>query len=91
MKNFTKQSVTTIIIVAVVCLVAGYYIGKSQSPAPTTRGNFTGQNGANRTGGMMRTLGGNNVPVSGDIISKDATTITLKLKDGGSKLSLIHI
>jgi len=88
MKNFTKQSITTIIIVAVVCLGAGYYIGKSQSPAPGARGNFPGINGANRTG-AMRTLGGNGAPISGDIISKDATSITLKLKDGGSKIIFV--
>lgn len=81
-----KKRIITIIIIAVVCLAAGYYIGKSQSPAPTTRGNFTGVNGANRTGGM-KTLGGNSAPVSGDIISKDDKSITIKLRDGGSKIA----
>jgi len=85
MKNHTKKSIGIIVISALVILGIGYYIGKSQSPTPATRGNFTGVNGGNRPGGM-RTLGGNNVPVSGDIISKDDNSITLKLRDGGSKI-----
>ncbi len=85
MKNHTNKSIAIMIISAIVLLGAGYYIGKSQSPSPSARNNFTGANGANRAGNM-RTLGSNSAPVSGDIISKDDKSITIKLRDGGSKI-----
>lgn len=74
----------------IIILVIGFYGGtlysKNNTPTPT-RGQF-GQNGnlgrGVNGGGTMRLMGSGNV--SGEIISKDLTTITLKLRDGGSKI-----
>ena len=82
-----KKNVITIIIVAIVCLGLGFYSGSSYTKSQTPqRGQFgQSQNNGGRTGGM-RTLGGNGAPVSGEIISKDDKSLTIKLRDGGSKI-----
>lgn len=85
------NKITQIIIVAVVVGVVGFYggmqYGKSSAASATPgsgRGNFQGFGG--QGGGMMRTRGMNGGFTGGSILSKDDKSITLKLRDGGSKI-----
>lgn len=90
-----KKNVTNVGILVVAVLVS-FYVGtlysKSQTPA---RGPFSGQLGmmGDRTqfgapSGSMRGTRGAGV-VAGEIISKDATSITVKTPDGSSKIVLV--
>jgi hypothetical protein len=86
------------IIAGVVALIiagglfyGGVKYGQAQTSGGMTRGQlmmgqgaaagFNRMGGMNRQGGMMRMNF-----VAGEIISKDATSITIKLPDGGSKI-----
>lgn len=52
-------------------------------------GQFRGGNGANRTGGPGEAGGRNGAGfVNGEIIAADARSITVKMRDGGSKIIL---
>jgi len=85
-----NQCIIAVIITAVLFGGAGYVLGKRgatpQNPQEFARGMQAGfgQNGSGRmirpggiTGGGM---------LSGEILSKDATSFTLKLRDGGSRI-----
>jgi hypothetical protein len=92
----TNTLVLTCLAVAVLFGGGGFYGGmqyaKSQTPAGMP-GQFTaGQNGGNlrfdrngpqNAGSQVRITGGGNI---GEVISKDETSFTLKLLDGGSKI-----
>ena len=69
---------------AIVALAIGFFGGKSMTPQQPVNnfggGNF-GQGGGNRAGNRMSGGG-----ASGEIIAKDAQSITIKLRDGGSKI-----
>lgn len=66
---------------------AGMVYGKSGMPARSQFGNgqFTGN--LNGMGGMRSGMGGGFT--AGEIISKDATSITIKMQDGSTKIVLI--
>jgi hypothetical protein len=78
-------------VVLVLVVASGSFYGGmayAKSKQPVRNGNFTGQfgagvAGANRTG--MRTGGF----TAGQILSKDATGITIKMQDGSTKIILI--
>ena len=78
-------------IVLVVVIGAGAFFGgmKYQQSKRVTRGNFAvgqfgpGGQGTNRQGGQN---GQNFRPVSGDVISKDDKSITVKQADGSSRI-----
>ena len=80
----------TTIIVAVVLIGISFYGGikydQSKTPA---RGNFL----AFANGGQRGTRGGGGANgggfVNGDIIAKDATSVTVKMRDGGSKIIFV--
>lgn len=56
---------------------------------PTGR-NFMGQQGVGRTGMMSSRRMGNGQPVSGEIISIDADSLTVKMIDGSSRIVLLN-
>lgn len=84
------QKYAPVIIVAIVVGVAGFFGGmqysKSKTPSiPNMRGNFGGAPGQGSTARFAGPRGGAGV-VMGEVLSKDATSITVKIPDGGSKI-----
>jgi hypothetical protein len=81
------KPVVVLVIALVVGIAAGYggyYYRGTQIP---TRGNFAGRgNAAQLAGGRGMMNGGR---VSGQILSADSTSITVKLADGSSKIVLL--
>ena len=69
-----------IVLVGVIAFYGGMSYGKGGAPATTQNSGF---NQAGGSGGKFR---GGNGGVGGDILSKDDTSITLKLPDGGSRI-----
>jgi hypothetical protein len=90
-------AIIVLVIVAGISFYSGYKVGQNSTSARGTRsGQALGPNGA---GGMMGGANGirNGRPgqggamtlVSGEVLSKDATSVTLKLRDGGSKIIFV--
>ena len=86
-----KKNIITIILVSLLIGAASFYGGIKYSSAKNQQRNFSKdgagfQRGANGQG--MRQGGGKMGGgfVSGEIIKKDDTSITVKLPDGGSKI-----
>lgn len=79
---------STTIIVVLVLIAVSFYGGTKYNQSKTpARGNFgTFTNGGQRGG---RGAGAGGGFVSGDIISKDETSVTVKMRDGGSKIIFI--
>lgn len=79
------------IVLALIIVGAGSFYGgmKYAASKMPVRGNFAGgqfpRTGADARGGFMANGGF----VAGEILSKDANGITLKLRDGGSKIVLM--
>lgn len=72
--------------------VASFFGGikyqQAKTPAQGARGQFA--NGQNRTGGLNgQVRQGMGRPIVGDIVSADASSITVKLTDGSSKIVLL--
>lgn len=85
-----KKQITYIVVIALIVAGLSFYGGLTygKSSVPTRgAGQLAGQFGANggqRTGGAGRSAG--NGFIAGDILAKDATSITVKLRDGSSKI-----
>jgi hypothetical protein len=78
--------IVTALVIAGGSFYGGMAYAKSTTPSRgqfTANGQFAGATGANRTG--MRTGGF----TAGQILSKDATSITIKMQDGSTKIILI--
>ncbi len=94
MKQITPAVIGVIIAVGILAFFGGMKYQGSRQPA-FNRQAFGGPQGAagmrNSAGGagMMGGRAGANRPVSGDVISTDDTSITVKLPDGSSKIVLV--
>jgi hypothetical protein len=97
MKKYLPVAIIVIVVVAGGSFFGGMKYGESKTPSFGNFGNLTaaqrqqfagdggqGRMAGNRAGGMEAGGGITN----GEIASKDATSITLKLRDGGSKIVL---
>ncbi|MCX6739243.1 MAG: hypothetical protein NT098_04320 [Candidatus Parcubacteria bacterium] len=90
MKVRTKKQIGIMVAITIVLCGLSFYGGMkySGSQSLNKRAEFAGQfggvqNGAKRTGMMRGGVGG---MVSGEILSKDAKSITVKDRTGGSKM-----
>ena len=93
MKQITPAVIGVIIAVGILAFFGGMKYQGSRQPA-FNRQAFGGPQGAagmrnNAGGGGMGGRAGANRPVSGDVISTDDTSITVKLPDGSSKIVLV--
>jgi len=78
------KTIYIITVVIIIILIGGAFYGGMLYGKTQARPGFTGANGSFQTR-INRGNGGNFI--SGDIISKDATSITLKMpNNGGSKI-----
>jgi hypothetical protein len=85
-----KKNVTNVTILIVAVLIS-FYVGTlySKSKTPTRGQGMMGANGqfAGQNGGARGTRGGGFT--SGEIVAKDATSITVKSQDGSTKIVLV--
>jgi hypothetical protein len=86
---------STIVVVALLALGVGFLGGmqyqKTQAGRPI-QGQFRGPNGQQVPGGFQGRggVGGQGmIPVSGEIINQDDTSITIKMEDGSSKIVVL--
>jgi hypothetical protein len=96
-----KQIIIAIIVLVLVegiSFYSGYKTGQSSRIVKGANGQMFGQNGVGGIMGQNGNIrsgrpgqgGGNSMTlVSGEVLSKDATSITLKLRDGGSKIIFV--
>lgn len=88
-KTFT---ITTLIVAVVIAAGAAFYGGMQyqKNKAPQDTGGFRGQFGQNGSGQRRGMTGGSGTrPVTGEILSADNTSITVKLPDGSSKIVIL--
>ncbi len=86
MKKNLIIAIVAIVIVGALSFFSGWQLGRAGNGG---RGNFDPQNfsgGANRQG--MNRAGGGGL-TNGEILSKNDQSLTLKLRDGGSKIILL--
>lgn len=85
----THQTIIIAVAVGTVCFYGGMKVGQgSKSSAGTQQANYQG--GQRGTGGGGRNgLASGNGFTGGEILSKDANGITIKLRDGSSKIVLV--
>lgn len=80
------------LVIAGVSFWGGEKFGSSKSSPSQFGGNFNpsvfngGQNSNGRTTGMRNSVGASGGLVSGEVLSVDSKSITVKLRDGGSKI-----
>lgn len=73
------------VLIAIVCFGGGYLAGKNQGGVQSS----VSQNGGRQGSGMNRTaFRGSAGLLAGDVVSKDATSLSIKMRDGGSRVVL---
>ena len=87
MNKTIVSMVAVIIIVGAGSFYEGMKYGQSSSLATVSQGNFRGAGAIGGRRGNGSGMGGD--AASGEIISKDDKSITIKLRDGGSKIIFI--
>ena len=92
-QNYMKNkkvivSVIVCLVIAIISFFVGIKYGEGKTPASSQSQTFNRMQQGNKNGGsgMRGGLGGG--IVSGEILSKDATSMIVKLRDGGSKIVL---
>ena len=85
MKNPMIMTIIVAIVVGGAAFFGGMQYQKSQ------RGNFAGAEFRNRNGGPdgSQDRFGNNRPVSGEVLSVDDNSMTVKMQDGSSKIVIL--
>ena len=87
-----SKTIVSMLAVVVVIGAGSFYggmkYGQQTGLASATQGNFGGS-GAGISRGARRNGGMNGDAIMGEILSKDDTSITIKLRDGGSKIVFV--
>ena len=81
------HTIITIAVVGVVCFFGGMKYGQSTSKPTTGTSQTNFQSGAG--GGGRRGFAAGQGATAGEILSLDATGITLKMRDGSSKIIIL--
>ena len=87
MKKNNSNQIIIMVVVALLVGAGGFFAGMKYQQSKQT--SFRQFNGALGQSGQRNGMGGNRVgfrPVSGEIISSDDKSITVKLNDGSSKI-----
>ncbi len=81
-----KKIIIVAIIIVGIAFYGGFVYGKSSIPSrgQFANGQFSGNQNGVRGAGVM-----NGGFTAGEIISKDATSVTVKMQDGSTKIALI--
>ncbi len=90
MKNPMIMTIIVALVVGGVAFFGGMQYQKTQASSPM-QGQFRGPNGSGPQGGFQGRAGAGQgmTPVSGEIISQDDTSITVKMQDGSSKIVIL--
>ena len=88
MTHVSKENYIITVIVAVVLIIGAYMLGAHNAAKAKTA--MRGQYGAGMTGGRTGGAGGMRGAgfLTGTVLSKDASTITIKMADGSTKIVL---
>ncbi len=90
MKNPMIMTIIVALVVGGAAFFGGIQYQKSQANGPM-QGQFRGPNGGGPQGGFQGRGGAGQgmMPVSGEILSQDDTSITVKMQDGSSKIIIL--
>lgn len=90
MKNPMIITLIVALVVGAAAFFGGMQYQKAKVPG-SMQGQFRGQNGGGPQGGFQVRSGNGQrmMPVNGEIISQDETSITVKMQDGSSKIVIL--
>jgi hypothetical protein len=88
MKQVKKEHVVAYVLITLV-LIGGSYFAGTKHKSTQARGAFANGQFMNGQGGASaRTRIGGGGLVAGEVLSKDATSVTVKMRDGSSRIVL---